>query len=398
MICIGESMLTLLKGLLAQFRNLIARRWIAPLDDLAWEMIGFEQSSSRYILRTAVAWIKDLGRLIYTGFRVNISRWDGSEWSVIYVNDDAADSEKELQYLLFTGTPTETKLGRAFLWQLPALIQRFVSHGYLVVCDVNRLVKWKFQGMYCIRVFPWLRSLVDVSVPMEAVVGRMRRLRKSDLLKAQRLGLEYGVSHELADLEVFYHKMYVPHISERYHERAIIHSYEEQREVFEERGQLLCVKYQGNLVAACLGTLRRYGRTFSALLLGVHQDFAHLVKQGVITALYWHVMNWAHSNQLFVVDFGRVRARLNDGLFSFKRQSGMWFERDIVTHTMWTFVGKSLPVPLVRRLNELAFIAEVGKEYRCVVFDCDEATLPEKELTQREKIVAQAGLDGLLVL
>jgi hypothetical protein len=386
------------KGCLAQFKKVIARCWIAPLDDLLWEMVGFEQSSPQHVLRTAATWIKDLGRLIYTGFRVNVTRWDGPEWSAVYISDDTADSEKEVQYLLFSGAPTETKLGQAFLWQLRPLIQRFVSQGYLVVCDVNRLVQWRFRDMYCVRVFPWLRSLVDVSVPIDAVVRRMSRLRRRDLSKAQRLALEYGVSHELADLEVFYHEMYVPYISKRYHERAIIHSYEGQREVFEKRGQLLCVKHQDNLVAAVLGTPRRYGRTFSALLLGVHQDFTHLVKQGVATALYWHIMNWAHSNQLFVVDFGRVRARLNDGLFSFKCQLGMWFERDITTHTMWTYIGKNLPLSLIRHLNELALIAEVGKEYRCIVFDNDGASLPHKELTRREKIVAQAGLDGLLVL
>jgi hypothetical protein len=392
-----KSIKSLLRGFLTQFKRLIARYWIAPLDRLLYEIVGLDQSSPWHGLRTAVVWIKDLGRLIYTGFRVNVSRWEGPEWSVIYVSDDSTDSEKELQYLLFAGAPTETKLGRAFMWQLPRLIQRFGSQGCLVVCDMNRLVNWRFQEMYCIRVFPWLRTFLDVSVPMDLAFRRMRKLRKRDLSKAQNLGIEYGCSHELADLELFYHKMYVPYINERYGERATIYSYEGQREVLEKKGELLWVKYQGDPVVAYLGT-QRGGKAFSALHLGVHQDYTHLVKQGVITALYWHVISWAHSNRLSVIDFGRVRARLNDGLFAFKRQLGMQFKRDITTYTMWTLIGKDLPLALIRHLNELAFIAEVGKEYRCVVFADGKASLSDEELAQREKITAQAGLDGLLVL
>jgi len=391
---------SLLRDCLVQSKRLLVRYWIVPLDNLLWEIVGLKQSSPWLLLRTAVVWARDLGKLIYTGFRANVSRWDGPEWSVIYVSDDSTDSEKELQYLLFSGASTETKMDRVFLWRLPALIQRFVSQEYLVICDLNRLVKWRFQGMYCIRVFPWGRALLDVSVPMDSILRRMARCRRRDLSKVKKQNFEYGVSHKLADFELFYHRMYIPHTIERFRDRSLIspHEYEFQRELFENRGELLYIKYQDDLVAAGLGTIRRYGRTFSPLHLGVDQDYAYLVKQGVIIALYWHVMNWARANHLHVVDFGKTRARLNDGVFLFKHRWGMQFERDITTHTMWTLIGKDLPLSLIRHLNDLAFIAEAGKEYRCVVFDHDDASLSDKDLTQREKIIAQAGLDGLLIL
>lgn len=389
---------SVLRGFLAQINTWIAQYWIAPLDTLLYEMVGLNQLSRWYVLHRAVTWIRDLGRLIYTGFRVTVNRWDGPEWSIIYITDDTTDSEKELRYLFFPGGPAETKLGRAFIWQLSALIQQFVAQECLVICDINRLIKWRFQGMHCIRVFPRLRAFLDVSIPMESFVRGMRALRKRELSKAQKLGFVYEVSRELADFDLFYHKMYVPFINERYRERAFIRSYETQREVFERGGELLCVNYQDNLVTAYLGRLRKYRRTFSASLMGVHQDYTFLVKKGVITALYWHVVNWAHYNQLSVVDFGIVRARLNDGLFAFKRQLGMWFEADLTTHMIWTFIGRDLPLPLIRHLNELAFIAEAGNEYRCIVFESDGAGLSDQELAQREKVAAQAGLNGLLVL
>jgi hypothetical protein len=387
-----------LKRFLIQFKRLIARCWIVPLDDLLWEMVGIEQSSRWYALPTTLAWIRDLGRLIHTGLRMNISRWDGPEWSIIYISDDSTDSEKELQYLLSPGSLTETKLGRAFLWQIPALIRCFVAQECLVICDLNRLAKWKFQGMYCIRVFPWARAFLDISVPLNLVVGRMTESRRKDLSRLKKQGFEFGASRDLTDLEFFYHKMYIPYITGRFQSRAIIVPYDLQQKLLAQRGKLLCIRYRDNLVAASLGTLRRYGKTFSPLHVGVESDHMYLVKQDLLVALRWHTIRWAHANHLHLVDFGKTRARLNDGVFLFKHRWGMRFERDITTHTMWTLIGKDLPLPLIRHLNDLAFIAEVGKEYRCVVFDSDGASLSDKELARREKIIAQAGLDGLLIL
>ena len=224
--------------------------------------------------------------------------------------------------------------------------------------------------------------------------------RRKSISKLKKQDFEYGISDDPTDLQFFYRKIYIPYVTERYQDRARIISdkHEFYQSLFERKAKLLYVNYQSNLVAANSGVLRRYGRTFSALHMGVDQDYTHLLQQDVVVALYWHVINWARAQQFHFVDFGRTRARLNDGVFEFKRRWGMQFERDVTTYTMWTFIGENLPASLVSKINDLAFVAEVGKEYRCLVLVDDESSLPDKELARRKKITAQAGLDGILIL
>jgi hypothetical protein len=386
------------KELLRQSKELIAQYWIVPLDSFLPEIVGLNKSSYWYMLSTLLAWIRDLGRLLYTSFRVNISRWDSSEWSIIYISDDTTSSVEELQYLLCPGVLTETKLGRVFVWQLSRLVPQFTAQGYLIVCDLNRLIKLQFQGTYCIRIFPWLRTLLDVSGSMDSVLKRMTRHRRQDLTKVKKLDFRYRLSQAPADFDLFYNRMHVPFITERYQDRAIIPPAAVQRKLFEKRGKLLCVEYEATSTAACMGILRRYNKTFSAVQLGIDQDQSHMLKEGVIVALYWQIISWAHANGLHFVDFGRTRARVSDGLFLFKHRWGMQFERDLVTPTMWTFIGKNLPLPLIRHLNDLAFIAEVKHEQHCVIFADDRVSLSCQELAQKEKVIAQAGLNGLLFL
>jgi hypothetical protein len=386
------------KGFWAQFNKLIARCWIAPLDDLLWESVGLEQSTFYGRLRSFIVWLRDVGRLVYSCFRISVTRWDGSEWSVIYISDDVADSEKELQYLLFSETPTSTRVKRAFVWQLAGLTRQFVAQGCLVVCDLNRLINLRLRGMYCFRVCPWLRASLDVSVSPDLILKRTTKYRRKNVSKVKKLNFEYQVGCDPADLEPFYYEMYLPYTTERFRDRAFIPPPDSMRELFENNGQLLCVEYEGQSVTACLGAFRKYGETFSALFLGVHQDGTPAAKQDAIVALYWHIINWAHAQHLRRVDFGRNRARLDDGVFEFKRRWGMRFERDITTYTTWTFIGQELPPALIGKLNELAFVAEVGPEYRCVVFANGQTGISEDELARRTKVAAQAGLDGLLIL
>lgn len=381
-------------------QKLIVQCWIDPLDKRLWEMVGLDQSSPWFNVRMALAWLRDIGRLIYSGFRVNIRRWDGPEWSIVYINEDTTNSEQELQHLFFGKTPAQTELGRAFLWQLPSKIRQFTAQNYLVICDINRLIRFQFQGVYSIRIFPWLRGLLDISISINSLLGGMTKSRRRDIsnLEKREPSFKYKISHNPDDFELFYNKMYLPFIFHRYQERTILFSYSGQKELFKDRGKLICTYCNGNLVAASLGTIRRYGNTYSTLHMGIHQEHTELLSRGLNIARYWHMINWAQNQNLDVIDFGGTRARLYDGVFLFKHRWGMRFERDIMKSTMWTFFGQDLPPSLIRRLNDLGFIVEVNQEYRCLVFDHPEAGLSDNEIAQREKIINQASLDGLLQL
>jgi hypothetical protein len=370
---------------------------IRPLEAILLSMIDFDHSGFRKMLKNTLAWLKDLAWLLLTRFRAGVLRWDGPEWSVIFIHDGCTHSREELLYLLFPDPPTESDLGWLFLWQVPSTIRKRVEQGCLVICDLNHLLHWGTQFRYTFRVSPWLRANLNVSGPLDMILNRITKNRRRWILKLPSSGYSYEFSHRPEDFGTFYHKMYVPYVIKRHRKRAIVEPIETKQAMF-EKGGLVLVKYQGQPVAA--GLRHVVGDTLIAGSYAIHEDHTHLIKQGVAVALHWYTIDWARCNNLHSIDFGMTRSRLEDGVFEYKRQWGARFERDILTHTMWTFVGENLPPKLIHHLNNLTFIAQVGREYRCVVFvNDDETDLSNEELLQRKKRVStRANLSGLLIL
>lgn len=359
-------------------------------------MVGVRKESIWRRLLALLVWLKDLGRLAYSGYRMDAKRWNGPEWSILYVSDSTTNSEAELQYLLFDEKPSELWLGRHFTWKLKDVIRRYGTPDCLVVLDLNRLIKTSFQAKLKIRIAPWLRTFMDVSGTLDATLQRMTRERRKNIRKLIVQRYEFAISQDPADLEIFHDRLYLPHANRRFGERAIIHSIDIPRDASAKRQMLFTVRKHGNLLAACLGRFRRYANTFSAIDLGEDQKSEFSDRENAVEALYWHIITWAHANHFNLVDFGRTRARLNDGVFEFKRRWGMRFCKDIAGYAMWTFLASDLPVPLIRRLNQLAFIAETGQENRGLILVSRQAPIEEKERLRLKKVACQAGLDGLL--
>ena len=191
-------------------RYLIAKVWIEPLDKLAWKMVGIDQTSLWYRVRNGIVWARDLGRLIYTGFRVSIIRWDGPKWSIIFIHDGFSDAEDELQFLFFDETPHATSLDTIFTWQVMSTVQPFLEQKCLIICDVNYLLGWHIQGTFTIRSFPWLRACLDVSQSTDAIMQNMNKHDRKDVARIKKHEFEFGESRDLADFDYFYHHLHIP--------------------------------------------------------------------------------------------------------------------------------------------------------------------------------------------
>ncbi|HOG28044.1 MAG TPA: GNAT family N-acetyltransferase [Vicinamibacterales bacterium] len=383
--------------LLAAFRLVIGRCWIDPLETLLEEMIGLPRTSFWVPVRRAAEFARDLGRLVYGGPRVSVRRWVGPDWTVVLVSQDDAIWDNELRHVLFAVSPAEHSGHRLWLWQVPALVRADAAADRLVVLHLNRLLKWRFPDLWCVRVPPSLRAIMDISAPLEAVRAGMTKRRRQELTGLAKLGLEGGISHDLAEFSRFYQDMHAPFVTERYRDRIRMRPLEAQKRVFERRGKLLWVKRQGMMVAAVFGVRRRFGKTFCAIHLGIDQSQDEAIRRHAITALYWRLITWSRDAGCRSIDFGPAPAQLGDGLFLYKHRWGMRFDRDRTLHSVWTFAGRSLPSALVRRLNELGLVAEVARAYKCAIFPGEAGTgLSAREEARRVKIMAQARLDGFL--
>ncbi|HNV02005.1 MAG TPA: GNAT family N-acetyltransferase [Vicinamibacterales bacterium] len=383
--------------LLAAYRLVIGRFWIDPLETLLEEMIGLPRASFWVPVRRAAEFARDLGRLVYGGPRVSVRRWVGPDWTIVLVSQDDAIWDNELRHVLFGVSPAEHSGVRLWLWQVPALVRAEAAADRLVVLHLNRLLKWRFPDLWCVRVPPSLRAIMDISAPLEAVKAGMTRRRRQELTRLAGLGLGSAVSRDPAEFTRFYQDMHAPFVTERYRDRIRMRPLEAQKRVFERRGVLLWLTRGRHTVAGVFGVRRKFGRTFCAIHLGIDQSQDEAIRRHAITALYWRLITWSHDAGCRSIDFGLAPAQLADGLFLYKHRWGMRFDRDRTLHSVWTFAGRSLPSALVRRLNELGLVAEAVGGYRCAIFPGEDGTgLSASEQAQRVKIMAQARLDGFL--
>jgi len=88
------------------------------------------------------------------------------------------------------------------------------------------------------------------------------------------------------------------------------------------------------------------GKSVTVLAFGVHGQYFHLLKRGVLSSVYYFVFHWAEKTGVETVDLLRSRANAADGVYEHKRRWGALAERDPWPHTaIWIFVPDSAMIP-----------------------------------------------------
>ncbi len=374
-------------------RQLVKRFWIRPLYRLSDRLAGVRPTWLKRGLQWMLTRALWLGYLVKSALLVQVVRWDGQSWSVIYIGE--GNSLTELCSILCPQPAGIAHLGRAFLWQVPGLARRLADQGFLVVGELNRLFPWWPQMRCTFTSFPVVRQVIDLTEPPEAYKSRLTRDLRRRLKRIEMQGFSYEVSRRMEDFDHFYYQMYLPYVQGRYGERATITSYRLARRYF-ERGHLVLVRQNGHLVSGVLVYLE--GQTYVATLAGVRKEFTHLARQGLTIAMYWFNICRAWQLGVSQLDLGRTRPRLGDGVFAFKRQWGSRVAPVDNIHVSWRFLAQHLNNDLCYHLNQQGFLAlEDGRFWRVAV-ETDEIRLTEMERRRWERQAHHAGLAGLLVI
>jgi hypothetical protein len=381
------------RSYLKMMRAFILRRWVHPLNNLALNLTAKEANWVRDGVIKAVVIASQLGRLVMTMLRVNVKRLRGCDWSVIYVGEEF--SVEELRHVLFPSPADVDHLGRVFLWQVPALVRQFVSDGEFVICELNRLVPWRPQARYVFTAAPWVRQILDIARPLDDILAGMNQNMRRTIRKLQKAGFFYRFTRESADLDLFYHQMYVPYITSRHEARAIVAKYYEIEYIL-DKGGLIMVEYQGQPVSG-MGC-KVLGDTCRADVLGVHKDRFDLAGRGAIPSVFWFMLDWAKGKGLRSFDLGGSRARLADGVFNFKRQWGTHLGATLTAHTTWIFIAERISPNLCRFINTQGFLGRLDGKWQVVMFETPEVHLSQEEIEHTRQMAQQAGVADVQVL
>jgi hypothetical protein len=328
--------------------------------------------------------------------RVNVKRWAGSEWSVTYIGDGT--SIEVLCTILFPVPPMMDELPRVFLWQVPALIQKFAGEGDLVVCELNEIVRWSPNGLNTFFVVPlWIKQVLEeINRPMENILASMNQTMRRHVRQLETQGFTYLFTQGKEDFDFFYYRMYLPYITLRHGGQSmILHDYETVHNNF-MKGGLVLIKDGQDPVCGMVCILA--GEMCVALQMGVLDGEFDLVKRGINVALWWFMFHWARDQGAQRFDFGGSRAQTSNGVFNFKRQWGTRVYLNKNIHTLWSFYAQVLPDKLCKHLNALGIITIVdGKCYRVIMIGPKESS-STADFTRELKHAATRGLAGLVVI
>ncbi len=374
-------------------RAFILRRWVHPLDHLAVNLTARKAGWWRDGLIGLLIVASQLGRLAMTMLRVNVKRLKGPDWSVIYIGEEF--SVEELRHVLFPSPASVDHLDRVFLWQVPALVRRLVNDGEFVVCELNRLIPWRPRARYVFPVTPWVKQVLDIDRPLDAVLAGMNRSMHRDLRKMREAGFTCEFTQDPAQFDIFYHEMYVPYIAKRHQDRAIVGKYYEIRSDF-ENGGLVLIRHKERLVAGAIYQV--YGDLCQLGVMGMGKGSSDLVGRGAVVAIIWSVLEWARRQGLRTLDIGGSRGYLANGVFRFKRKWGTYLKAPLIAHTGWWFIAETMPPDLCRLINSQGFLGQLDGEWWTVMFETPEVPLAKEEVERTSRMAQKAGAAGVRVL
>ena len=280
---------------------------------------------------------------------MDVVRWIGSDWSIAYIGDGA--STEYLSTILFSETPKTEQLPRVYIWQVPGQIKKFSGEGDLVVCELNEILRWSFNGLETFfTVLPSITQVLEeINRSIEEILASMNQTMRRRVRQLETESFSYTYTQEKENFDFFYFQMYLPYTTLRHRGQGmILNDYETTLDYFMQGG-LILIKDGQQPVCGMLCLLE--GDMCHALQMGVLDGEFDLVKRGVNVALWWYMLMWARDQAAQKFDFGISWAQTSNGVFNFKRQWGTRVYLNQLINTRLSFYAQRLPDKLREHLN-----------------------------------------------
>ncbi|SJM92065.1 hypothetical protein CRENPOLYSF2_2530003 [Crenothrix polyspora] len=223
-------------------------------------------------------------------------------------------------HLLYGDYADNQKVGNTAVWNINKTIQYWEKRSDIILFRDNGFQPSEaiMQRMFTI---PYYVTQTAKLPPVDSdLLASFRDLSTtSNLSKIRKAGFEYHISNDSAQLEHFYHWMYKPFILSRHRDSARIPGWPSFKRIHENM-ELLLISREGELVAGALNL--QTGNSYTGYANGVLNADKKLIKDGVVSAIYWFGIVEAHRRGCSTVNLGTSRPFLKDGVLAYKKKWG----------------------------------------------------------------------------
>lgn len=271
----------------------------------------------------------------------------------------------------------------------------YFAEGMMVI-EGDRCFSESMQKRGMLAVPEWVRFKLDISRSLDEILeGWTKRAGKDNLRKIKKHGFVCETAHNFQQLSEFYHQMYLPFIKSRYGSLALISTVGHMKGLLEQ-GTLLLLRNQSDYIA---GNLIYEGTPYPrAAFLAVKDGSTQYLRQGALSALYYHSIIWAKAKGYTLFDFGHCRSILSDGLFRYKRRWGMYIEKSGEKNRMLYLSLKNLTPEMSDFFAANPLVCECGRRLYGLIFcrSADELTPIHLERLRNKYFIR--GLEGLKII
>jgi hypothetical protein len=295
-----------------------------------------------------------------------------------------------LMRLAFSGPITEIYMGKKWVWAAGKILKNNGSRIALTVIEVPQSFKKFFAHNNNFFVPNWVYGEVDISVDISIFMGN--KSLNSDVRRIRKNGLTYEISRDLDQLQKFYSKMYVPHITGAHGRESVIFNYDSMKEEF-KNGELLLVTKKGESIG---GMVIIYSNHNPRLwCLGIKDGNRDYVIDGVIGALFYFSVKYLKEKGFATVDFDASRSFLKGGVLQYKKKWGMKIVN--ATHMGMIFRPLVKTDGLKHFLINNPFIYMRNKEFDSAIFVEEDRLLTDEDLNEFHKMCYLEGISRMLI-
>jgi hypothetical protein len=284
------------------------------------ESASFLPSGSRLALLEAVrAYRSVLAAARHRGSLAlleGVSRVDGAALRVAV--DLSRDAEAYWSGLLFEGTPARRVVGE--LRGPLGFARARLPDADLTVLRLNRLARRRARADGFLAVPAWVQTSLDTSRPLEAIAEGPRSgrsSRKNDIRRAKKSGYTAALGTGAGEVHHFFDDWCLPFTRTRFGAGAIPIGRDWMRQMARVC-DVLWIEHAGTRVGGAL--LEPRGRELRNLAFGVRDPA--VVRDGVLTACYWLMIEHAVREGYRALQLGSSRPVLSDGVLRHKLKWG----------------------------------------------------------------------------
>jgi len=210
---------------------------------------------------------------------------------------------------------TEHNMGKYLSYNIQNFIKNEHPDCSMILLQPDSFLAHKLDKHPVFKIPEWIDMEIDISQPMDALCKISRSGFRDTRRLIKKYELTFEVTHDLCHFDEFYYNMLIPYINNRYVDTARLGSYSHEKNLF-YHSDLFLIKKGDEVVGGSLVEYRD-GGAFLRKMAVKDGDFVY-VKQGVLGAAYYFVIEEMKRKGFNKIHIGGSRPVLSDGVTKFK--------------------------------------------------------------------------------